>query len=259
MDYNVIDKILQSAEEKYKALGITGSFRNDRFGFDISQYYNAWKLRGDDPEIYSHGYFSWKENGDPWSDALINKRFPKNMGIRYISEVFILNYYYQFNNDVRREGNRRIQVKIKPFYIQGVKKIQKEMQKRIGRRGIGIETNPSSNYLIGTFKNYEKHPISNFYNRELTFDTEKLNQCFQLSVSVNTDDMGVFSTSAENEYALIAHAMENASDKEGNLIYNKSMVYKWINAIREMGNEQSFRQQDTKSSNEDSASLSVEE
>ena len=67
-------------------------------------------------------------------------------------------------------------------------------------RGLGIETNPSSNYVIGTFKNYAKHPIFNFYNKGLTYDPAKLDDCAQLSVSVNTDDQGVFATSLENEY-----------------------------------------------------------
>lgn len=259
MNYAVIDNILHHAGEKYGRMGIITSFHNDRFRFDISQYYNAWKLRGDDPEIYSHGYFFWKETGDLWTSSAVNKVFPKNMEIRYVPEVFILNYYYHFNNDVRREGNKRIQVKVRPFYVQGVKKIQMEMQKRIGRRGIGIETNPSSNYLIGTFKSYEKHPIITFYNKDITFDQEKLNSCPQLSVSVNTDDMGVFSTSVENEYALLANALENAVDKEGNLLYNKSMVYKWIDSVREMGNEQSFIGQGNQQNSQDDEAVNPDQ
>ena len=56
--------------------------------------------------------------------------------------------------------------------------------------------------------------------------------------------MGVFSTSIENEYALLACALENAVDQDGNLLYSKSMVYEWIDAVRKMGNEQSFLGQD---------------
>ena len=63
-------------------------------------------------------------------------------------------------------------------------------------------------------------------------------------IQFNIPDMGVFSTSIENEYALLACALENAVDQDGNLLYSKSMVYEWIDAVRKMGNEQSFLGQD---------------
>ena len=118
--------------------------------------------------------------------------------------------------------------------------IQKEMQKRIGYKGIGIETNPSSNFSISTFKDYAKHPIFNFYNKNLTYDKDELEKCAQVSVSVNTDDQGIFATSLENEYALLASALEQKRDEDGKHVYNKAMIYEWIDEVRQMGNEQSF-------------------
>lgn len=55
---------------------------------------------------------------------------------------------------------------------------------------VKIETNPSSNYLIGTFRRYDKHPIVRWYNLGLTNNNEELEHCPQLDVSVNTDDQG---------------------------------------------------------------------
>lgn len=52
--------------------------------------------------------------------------------------------------------------------MKTVQMLQKEMQKLIGRNGIAIETNTSSSFLIGTFKDYAKHPVFTFYNKELT-------------------------------------------------------------------------------------------
>ena len=114
------------------------------------------------------------------------------------------------------------------------------MQEMIAKRGIGIETNPSSNYMIGSFKRYDKHPITKWYNNGLTNDPLLLEQCPQIPVSINTDDQGVFSTYIENEYALMALALEKARDENGNRIYNRTMVYQWLDRIREMGIEQSF-------------------
>lgn len=240
MDYGLIDLILNQAREQYSRTNIAHAFHNDRYRFDIFQYYNAWKLRGDDPELYVHGYFRWDDEDVSETSCRVNFKFPSDFGIRYRPEIFLIHYYYLYDANVRREGDQRIEVKIDSAYIRGVKLLQKEMQKSIGRRGIAIETNPSSNYLIGTFKDYAKHPIVNFYNRELTCDPEKLAACPQLSVSINTDDQGIFSTSLENEYALMASALEKIADENGNYMYNRSMVYAWINAVRKMGNAQSF-------------------
>lgn len=41
-----------------------------------------------------------------------------------------------------------------------------------------------------------------------------------LSVSINTDDHGVFDTLLENEYALMVLALEKAKDEEGNKLYD---------------------------------------
>lgn len=82
--------------------------------------------------------------------------------------------------------------------------MQREMQRWISGLDIGIETNPSSNYLIGSFKHYDKHPIFAFYNLGLSSSWEEINGCSQHPVCVNTDDQGIFSTYLENEYALLA-------------------------------------------------------
>ena len=116
------------------------------------------------------------------------------------------------------------------------------MQKEISDIGIGIETNPSSNYLIGTFRRYDKHPIVRWYNLGLTNNNEELEHCPQLDVSVNTDDQGVFATYIENEYAYLALAMEKCKDKDGNKRYNKTMILQWLDNIRKSGISQAFQE-----------------
>ena len=114
------------------------------------------------------------------------------------------------------------------------------MQWEIAQRGIGIETNPSSNFMIGTISRYDEHPITQFYNEGLTFDYEKLNNSAQIWTSINTDDQGKFDIKLENEYALIALALERQMDENGNHIYSKTMIYNWLDKIRRMGLDQSF-------------------
>ena len=96
------------------------------------------------------------------------------------------------------------------------------------------------NFLISGLQKYDEHPIIRFYNKHLVNDRDKLDACAQLSVSINTDDKGIFSTSLENEYALIACALEQCKDEEDNYLYDKTSVYEWVEQIRKFGNMQSF-------------------
>ena len=74
----------------------------------------------------------------------------------------------------------------------------------------------------------------------LTSSESKLNECPQIPVCINTDDQGIFSTYLENEYALIALALEKAKDKDGKNLYNRMYIYQWIENIRKLGLQLSF-------------------
>lgn len=215
--------------------------------FDIMDYYRAWMLRGDDPSCYINGYFK-----KPFGSSLIYSEekakictnFPHSFEDRYISEYSILNYLYQFNDHVRRGGNRKIKVDVTGEYICAVKAVQIEMRNRIARKGIAIETNPTSNVLIGTFRKYDKHPILAFCNRGLPVSEEEEDACAQLQVSINTDDSGVFYTDLETEYALLARSVELITDENDRPRFKKCDIYTWLDNIRVMGNEQTFRKTD---------------
>lgn len=215
--------------------------------FDIMTYYRAWMLRGDDPSCYANGYFQ-KPSGSslmiPEERAKVCSNYPPRYEDRYISEYSLLNYLYQFHDRVRREGARKIKVDIPGEYIRAVKAVQIDMRYQIVKRGISIETNPTSNVLIGTFRKYEKHPILSFYNRGLMVSEQEEQECAQLQVSINTDDSGVFYTDLETEYALLARSVEQIVDKSEHTRFKKTDIYTWLDNIRMMGNEQTFRYQE---------------
>lgn len=206
----------------------------------IFNYYYAWLLRGDDPEFYHSGFFDKEMYLQKGNQFRISNDFFQNDDIRYSSEPALIYYMYHYNQRVRMEGELTIEIKVSKLYVKAVTEIQKTLQRKIADKGIAIETNPSSNFLIGTFKQYEKHPIVSFYNKGLMHDSENLRKCPQIQVSINTDDQGVFNTSLENEYALLARALELLTDQEDEPIYNKYDIYDWLDQIRKMGNEQSF-------------------
>lgn len=219
------------------------------------QYFDAWKLRGDNPEIYYNFFsenkqgFSKRSIGDYfeniknityWDRCGINSHYSQLSNIRKREEIAQLYFEYHYNPTVKNKGNEMKQFEITSEYIQLVEDIQKQMMNFISRKNISIETNPTSNFLIGPIEKYIDHPIIKWYNLGLEVDTEKIKESPQLSVSINTDDAGIFSTSLENEYALMAIALEKEKDGLGNPKYKSAMIYDWLDRIREMGLQQSF-------------------
>ena len=169
----------------------------------IHEYYQSWKLRGDNPQCY----------------RLEEKEFNA-----------------AFNKKVREKGNEVTEFKVTKEYIKLVRIMQDKMIAELACKGIGIETNPSSNYLIGTIKKYEEHPILRFNSRKLKATNTGENLC----VSINTDDQGVFDTLLENEYALMTLALKKATDDDMNALYDIEDIYEWSDYVRRMGIDQVF-------------------
>ena len=109
------------------------------------------------------------------------------------------------------------------------------MQEQLANRGILIECNPSSNVLIGTFRAYDKHPIFRFNNEYLGEPARQ-----QLCVSVNTDDLGVFDTSLEFEYALLYQTLREMTDDDGKPRYKDAEIRHYLENLRAMGETSTF-------------------
>lgn len=235
------DIIMKKAKDYFNARGIEHGYRHTNAQMGINEYYNAWKLRGDSPELYANGFFCvGAYNVDEWEAYAVNKAFPLNYSIRYNPAVAFLYYTYHYNERVRRIGEEVVEIKINPCIIRAAKEVQMRLQKEVSDMGLGIETNPSSNYLIGSFRRYDRHPIVKWYNNGLTYNQELLEKCPQIRVCVNTDDQGVFATYIENEYAYLALALEKYEDEEGNRVYNRTLILQWLDNIRKMGINMSF-------------------
>ena len=200
----------------------------------------AWKLRGDAPELYFNGKFEKPKFELNQYDKCKYSKDSELDTLRKNYNVSMLYHAYHYDLHTRIESEKPYEFTIDKKYANLVLKIQKSFQKVIAREGIMIECNPSSNYLISTFKDYKKHPIKSFFNLGLETDSKLLLDCPQISVSINTDDQGVFDTSLEYEYALMASALIMATDDDGNPKYPPAMVYNYLDNIRDLGNQQSF-------------------
>lgn len=211
---------------------------------DMHTYYLAWLLRGDDPSMYKYGKFEREPRWiDYWEKYSANRSLMKKGDIRETGEIALLYHLYHYNSNVRKKGSvvKTFELSdIYDIYIEGVKAVQAGMREEILKRGISIETNPSSNLSIGVINGMAKHPIKTFYNKGLTYNEKELMECPQLNVSINTDDKGVFATRLENEYALLACSMEQERDEEGKPKYRKEFIYDWLDNIRDMGLRQVF-------------------
>ncbi|RYZ24906.1 MAG: hypothetical protein EOO10_19630 [Chitinophagaceae bacterium] len=208
-----------------------------------SVFYDAWKLRGDDPHLYLNSWESDIEklpNITYWERCRINYFYPRSNYVRKSKEIKLLYHEYHFNPKIKREGRKIKQFDVSDDYVKVVCEVQKHMQQAVKQNNIAIECNPTSNFLIGTFRRYDKHPIISFYNLGLTSNPKDISECNQLFVSINTDDQGIFGTSLENEYALMAIALEKAKNDNGRSKYSPTMIYQWLDNIRRMGIEQSF-------------------
>lgn len=171
----------------------------------IYDYYQSWKLRGDKPELYRLPMNEFKKKIigtelQRFDRYQFNDRVPNEL--RKNENYKNLYYSYHFNKKIREKGSEITEFKISQTYISLMRQLQDKMIRHLVNIGIGIETNPSSNYLIGTIKKYEEHPIIRFNSRKL----KAVEPNMSLSISINTDDQGVFDTLLENEYALMALA-----------------------------------------------------
>lgn len=211
----------------------------------LDDYYDSWKLRGDNPLCYSSmKYFHpYEEKMQFLPGNTISYKYYKSYKdsdeydvYRSKENICGLVYYYHYGYDERKKGMETCSTKITNDYISLVRDLQDKMRRLISQEGIMIECNPSSNQLIGTFSRYDNHPLFRLNSYGLGSASDKYN----ISVSLNTDDQGVFDTSLENEYALIADSMAKMKDEHNERRYTDDVIYEYLDHIRDMGITQTF-------------------
>lgn len=205
----------------------------------LRDYYESMSLRADHPELYlsvkrppdrPNLPCSYRDSMEPEGSEELRRR-------RNRIELRLLCHLYHFGVETKKQGREIVAKKVDKAYIDLMLAFQDQLQQYIGNKGIMIECNPTSNYLIGTFHRYDEHPIFRF--NDFGFGTGPSDG--QLQVSINTDDQGVFDTSLENEYALLACCMSKAKRPDGSSRYPRDLIYQYLNHVRRMGNGQSFR------------------
>lgn len=221
-------------------------YKDDKFNYqlledpdvknNINDYYQSWLLRGNHPLFANEAFKSDSEIEKEWNNCAENHHDGAVNAKYNINALELFDQYHKDN--IIEKGANAVTFTIKESYVEDFYKlleaIQEQLLKEIEKKRISIECNPTSNYKIGEMSNYDEHPILKFYNSGLNTPYNK----HDIAVSINTDDQGVFSTSLEREYSLIALAMER-NQAEG-FKNSPRRIIDWLDKIRQMSVEQQF-------------------
>lgn len=233
------DKAMELFGELYSS-----AVKTIQAGNPLELYYRSWKLRGDHPDLYLSGVYSPQKklteiDYDNYKIAGGLQRYQACTdsldAVRHNHEIAGIYYAYHFDRKTKERGYQTAGFPVPAWYIRIIKEMQKALQLELFQKGICIECNPTSNVLIGTFKAYQEHPVLQFNDYHLEQDSRQP----KLTVSLNTDDLGVFDTSLSNEYALMLQAVCKNRHAEGN--YNDAAVYEYLNHLRLNGISMAFR------------------
>lgn len=207
----------------------------------LTEYYCSMYLRADDPELYINTVYQSPDCFASQFDKFkCNTSIPNLEGYRRTPSLAGMYYYYHFGKREKINGSQITEIEIDAEYIELMRTAQNSLQNYLEKTGIIIECNPSSNVLIGTFGHYARHPIFRFNNTDLEHDLEKYKCCPQLQVCINTDDLGVFDTSQEFEYALLFQALVEMRALDGSPLYKEADILRYLDNIREMGHNAAF-------------------
>lgn len=189
--FMITDKLRNELHDEasmlYDEIGYSGAF-------ELDLYVQSMRLRADHPVGAGLA-----EGRNAFVRAALSNDVTL-VGLRNNQQVKSLFEEYYSDQDIHRKGSETIFWKMPKQVVAGIRVIQQNLLAEIARKGISIETCPTSNYVIGSFDKYIQLPLFTF-----------VDQLRDNAISINTDDKGVISTSIENEYALIGEAMK----KEG--------------------------------------------
>ena len=202
----------------------------------IHTYYHSWLLRGDNPYCYQVPSVEPVPNVsvDEWEMNHLVMGDQEIANARKDLEARKLYNLYHFNKDVKQNGQKVLEYHVSEAYVKTVEFIRKKKLQDAELRHIAIECNPTSNFKIGELTEFAEHPITQFYNEG--FNSDKERHC--MSVSINTDDAGVFATSIEREYAVMAKSLEDRHCVNGGL--SSKQIYDWLDDVRRFGQQQRF-------------------
>lgn len=182
------------------------------------------KFRCDHAEIAEKSrcwHLDEKDRFCRWDEAKGNKE--KNIKSWTENRILLTNYCPVFS-----KKNKVELVTVKMADLELFQSLQEYLIRKVEKKGVYIETNPTSNLTIGDFEQMSRHPIFSLNQNSRSLPNHTM-------ITINSDDPLVFNTNVENEFAYIYYAAE----AEG---MSKEEILEWIDRIRVHGLNSSFVQ-----------------
>lgn len=167
-----------------------------RIPFDIDTYYMSMMLRSDNLDPTGQ-YSCWRRASQCQDQLCITARDN--------SKAIDLCHEFLTSKEIWDNGNVVETYTYLPEIVEIALTLQLYLQYIILDKGIKIETNPSSNVVIGPIDGYGAHTIHQFIQNGIV-------------ASINTDDKGIFSTSLYNEYSLYASSAKLMGVSDADII-----------------------------------------
>ena len=204
---------------------------------DYRLYYQSWLLRGDEPSLY-------RTTSNVPTDSIVEpyllNHFEEKINVARMQEYARKLYCdYHYDAGAKHRGHNPEEWQLPEMLVDVIDAIQIQMRNDVARRKIAIEVNPTSNLRICNLETYDTHPVVKFYNYGLSV-MDDYNDCPQISVSINTDDKGIFATSLEKEYTLMSLALEKQKTTDGRQKFQPNNILNWLEGIRQEAEIQRF-------------------
>ena len=191
IDPNMKRELESKAEEQFNVI-------YPGLSFSANDYWDSMQLRSDMADAFV------EELCGPGVFRSLRCNHPRCEEARKNEKAKVYWYEYQKRND---KGEEIMLTRHKKEVIKQIEVVRAAMMKLLADRKFRVESNPTSNLMIGPFDMYKELPTLQFYKENI-------------DVSVNTDAKGVFSTSLYTEYSLLALAMQK-DDEDWSVIESR--------------------------------------
>ncbi|MCY1081261.1 hypothetical protein [Archangium lansingense] len=168
----------------------------------------AWRIYGDANSNLTALSFARRRRHQP--NELLLRGFPDGPTLR--EDPLPLSLYLTDSNVFRR-GQQPVEVRVDDAEVRFLEDVQRWLRSELARLEITVETNPSSNLLIGDLLGVEEHPVFQLAERWLMPGGAAAEtgagggDHSELLVSINSDDPITFATRLADEYTYLYFAL----------------------------------------------------
>lgn len=222
------ERIKLSQELTREMANVIKGLMKELFGDEhptMQTYYHAMWLRSDVDGSYN-GQLAW--------ERAMKCQHERSVKGRADGKAVMTAHQMRLDQNIIRRREETVCWKASKDYIRLVGRLQRVMIRHLEKLGVTIESNPTSNLMLGGLERYDELPL-------LRHSSTSWLLGMHLPFTINTDDKGLFGTSLQNEFALMAKAM---SKKEGVLTQRKwsdKEIEKYLMKAVECSHEVKFR------------------